>query len=576
MEKFNRLNSNIALLLKVFALRLFPVKSFAQDGFQQKFTKRCTLFAIMLLSLISAYAHDFEENGIYYDKVGDGSCVEVVIGRTSTRGGGWEHHFLEGDVVIPARTSRGYKVIGIAAGAYCRVSSISLPETLLYIESGAFLYAPLTELYIPKSVTNIEPGAFTSCSRLEKIEVDKGNTVYDSRENSNAIIRTADNALVVGCVNTIIPNSIRSIDYKAFIGNSAIKKMVIPNTIMNIGANAFEDCLNLESIVLPENLTILSDHLFDCCKSLKSIEIPNNVTSIGYATFYKCDSLSCVKFSSNLREIGEYGFASCGKLKELNFISNVTINEGAFEYCGELEKVCFENNIIGGETQIEAYAFQACGGLKELILPKNLTRIAQRAFEGCVGLEKIIVEEGNSIYESAEDNNSIMCRTIENGIPIVDLVLANKDAIISPKVHRLAPYAFLYGRRSVIIPENVLSIQKYSFYGCRSLDDVYMKSSTPPNMTQPASDDGAFYWNDPRVMTLYVPVGAKEIYSDPTLDWCLFGSIVEWYPSDIEDVCSDEKNIPVEYYNLQGVKVENPDNGVYIKKQGSRSTKVVL
>ena len=32
----------------------------------------------------------------------------------------------------------------------------------------------------------------------------------------------------------------------------------------------------------------------------------------------------------------------------------------------------------------------------------------------------------------------------------------------------------------------------------------------------------------------------------------------------------------VEYYNLQGVKVANPENGIFIKKQGSRTTKVVL
>ena len=32
----------------------------------------------------------------------------------------------------------------------------------------------------------------------------------------------------------------------------------------------------------------------------------------------------------------------------------------------------------------------------------------------------------------------------------------------------------------------------------------------------------------------------------------------------------------VEYYNLQGVKVENPEKGVFIKKQGGRTTKVVL
>ncbi len=43
----------------------------------------------------------------------------------------------------------------------------------------------------------------------------------------------------------------------------------------------------------------------------------------------------------------------------------------------------------------------------------------------------------------------------------------------------------------------------------------------------------------------------------------------------IEEIGVDA-NAPVEYYNLQGVKVANPENGIFIKKQGNKTTKVVL
>lgn len=43
----------------------------------------------------------------------------------------------------------------------------------------------------------------------------------------------------------------------------------------------------------------------------------------------------------------------------------------------------------------------------------------------------------------------------------------------------------------------------------------------------------------------------------------------------IEDV-EVESNEAVEYYNLQGVKVDNPENGLYIRKQGSKATKVLV
>lgn len=45
--------------------------------------------------------------------------------------------------------------------------------------------------------------------------------------------------------------------------------------------------------------------------------------------------------------------------------------------------------------------------------------------------------------------------------------------------------------------------------------------------------------------------------------------------SAIEDVTLDEK-VAVEYFNLQGVKVENPTKGLFIKKQGNKTTKVIL
>ena len=33
---------------------------------------------------------------------------------------------------------------------------------------------------------------------------------------------------------------------------------------------------------------------------------------------------------------------------------------------------------------------------------------------------------------------------------------------------------------------------------------------------------------------------------------------------------------PVEYFNLQGAKVMNPEKGVFIKRQGSKATKIIL
>lgn len=46
--------------------------------------------------------------------------------------------------------------------------------------------------------------------------------------------------------------------------------------------------------------------------------------------------------------------------------------------------------------------------------------------------------------------------------------------------------------------------------------------------------------------------------------------------ASVDDVIADNENAPVEYYNLQGVKVENPSNGLYIVRQGNKVSKQVI
>lgn len=48
------------------------------------------------------------------------------------------------------------------------------------------------------------------------------------------------------------------------------------------------------------------------------------------------------------------------------------------------------------------------------------------------------------------------------------------------------------------------------------------------------------------------------------------------YSSSVTDVISADEDAPVEYYNLQGIRVVNPTKGLYIRRQGTKTEKVVL
>lgn len=44
----------------------------------------------------------------------------------------------------------------------------------------------------------------------------------------------------------------------------------------------------------------------------------------------------------------------------------------------------------------------------------------------------------------------------------------------------------------------------------------------------------------------------------------------------VSNIVVEDENAPVEYYNLQGVRVANPENGLYIRRQGNKATKVLV
>lgn len=46
--------------------------------------------------------------------------------------------------------------------------------------------------------------------------------------------------------------------------------------------------------------------------------------------------------------------------------------------------------------------------------------------------------------------------------------------------------------------------------------------------------------------------------------------------SAVETVVAEEADAPVEYYNLQGIRVAEPAHGLYIKRQGNKATKVIF
>ena len=166
------------------------------------------------------------------------------------------------------------------------LNSIDFGDGVESIDYYAFAYCySLNTLVIPAQITYIDSYGFMWCP-LTSIEVETGNRVYDSRNNCNAIVRKEDNALILGCQNTIIPATVTAIGEGAFCGCTSLTSIDIPNSVTTIGSSAFMYCYALTSIELPNNLTGIGYEAFYYCESLTSIDIPASVTYIGWAAFY--------------------------------------------------------------------------------------------------------------------------------------------------------------------------------------------------------------------------------------------------------------------------------------------------
>lgn len=128
------------------------------------------------------------------------------------------------------------------------IKTLIIPEGTTSIEDEMFYNcSKLTAVTIPKTLTTITKRLFVGCDDLISIVIDEDNGVFDSRDNSNAIIKKSNNSIVEGCKGTIVPETIKIIEKDAFKG-SKIESVLIPESIEDIKTGAFDSCLMLKNI----------------------------------------------------------------------------------------------------------------------------------------------------------------------------------------------------------------------------------------------------------------------------------------------------------------------------------------
>ncbi len=354
---------------------------------------------------------------------------------------------------------------------------VNISESVREIETGAFSGCKsLRNLLIPGSVTSIGLAAFSPCSGLERIRVASNNPVYDSREDCNAVIETSTDTLIVGCQNTVIPNSVKVIGGFAFCRCSSLTSIHIPDSVKIIEDGAFDRCENLKEVYI-SNPSLLKDTLLnedaqiitekDGERSIstigewrshagadeelyegKPVFVASSAKELAAAVSSRGDQVKppyVVKIPSGSNQVRSYAFLDDKTVGVVILPDSIKLIGNEAFCCSKLTKVIIPDSVseIGGE------AFQF-SDLRGIYIPKSLVKLGPEVFVGCKYLREIEVDGANSVYDSRE----------------------NCNAVIETATNRL-----LYGCRSSVIPDSVVEIYDYAFYGCEYLRSITIPAS---------------------------------------------------------------------------------------------------
>ena len=448
-------------------------------------------------------------------------------------------------IIASTINNKPVKVIKSGSLQNCGMEYVYIPESIQTIESIAFVNCKnLTSIKIPSSTTSIGERVFGGCDKLTKIIVDKNNSVYDSRNNCNAIIDTVSNKLIFGCSETVIPEDIEAIGSGAFNDVANLKSVEIPTKVKSIGSYAFAYCKSLTSIFIPKNVSSIFHGVLTGCINLKSIKvaeenifydsrngcnaiietnsnslvagcsetiIPNGVTSINLWAFAYCEKLTSIDIPNSVTYIGQEAFYHCTSLKSINLSNKITslepsvfanceslenivlpygllkIRSSTFYYCKSLKSIVIPDSVI----EIDGFIFYECNELTSVTIPSSVKKINGSLFRYCGKLKNLNVDQNNSVYDSRNNCNAII-ETKTN-----KLVSGCQTTKIPDGVSIIGESAFemCTGLSYVSIPDSVRTIESNAFSCCYQLTTIVIPKSVQ-------SIDKNTFW-DARSLAIY-------------------------------------------------------------------------
>lgn len=546
-------------------------------------------FTLALMSLfggLNAFA-DVKQNGVVYDKMSDGNCFVVNYDEATMP--------EDGKVTIAATVNidgNDLTVSGIlGSGDYPDYNNGKTGED----NRGAFTNCTkITCLRFADNsgVTFIGDHAFKNCSSLKTIE--------NIPSTLNDIAKWCFESTALESVD-LSNTQITTMKDGVFFNNTSLTSITLPKGLENFWDNAFNGCTSLNNIEMPSTVKGIYNNVFLNCKQLSDVKLPMGLTYIGKNAFCK-SSIASITFPPSLQKIDEYAFQST-QLANVVIPTNCnTIGQGAFRDNANLTTVV----INGTKCYLAFEAFAYCTNLKDVYITSNSKPTAElyafpfrdnpkvHVMKDYVDVFKALktTEDLNPCNTTNFDSNFSLTLSKEwttftsaynldfSGVEGLTAYTAkynkDKDAVALTPVKKVAAHTglILKGEAGKTYQLSILASNEAELgavTGNQLVSCVDAIWSTGRE-TDYFLHDGEFVksandgWVLPGKSYLYIEGGRVNqslsklsVYVDNTA-------------TSIDGITNNPVVKDEAYYNLQGVKVQHPQHGVFI----NNGKKVVL
>ena len=317
-----------------------------------------------------------------------------------------------GAVEIPAKIG-GYTVTVIGKQAFknkTEVTSITIPDSVVEIESDAFYNTGITSLKLPSSLETLGTRIIGKTSVTEI-------TIPKSLKNAG---RTSDGTGSYGALSrcttlkkVTFENGITTIPKVCYVCEN-LTEVVLPSSVTTIDAYAFSGCSNLASVTIPANVTAIYDDAFKGT-ALTSLTLPEGLETLGVGIIANT-SIKEITIPKSLKKAGmnSDGKGKFGALSRCDSLKKVVFEEGTTT----ILKVCYHSPSItevvipSSVTAIDSYAFMGCTGITEVVLPTGVTEIGYQAFAKNANLTQVVIYDKVKTINSTAFEKSTQCKII--------------------------------------------------------------------------------------------------------------------------------------------------------------------